>query len=73
MTMILTVYIYSCYSSLGTKTFIVIDPAYSQDLYADEHFLFAGISTFNGDAIDFKKFPKLANVPYYEVTIYPGT
>ncbi|KXJ06339.1 JmjC domain-containing protein C [Exaiptasia diaphana] len=57
---------------LCTKTFLLIDPAYSQDLYADEHFLFPGISKFDGDAIDFAKFPKLANVPYYEVTLHPG-
>ncbi|XP_031554411.1 uncharacterized protein LOC116291382 [Actinia tenebrosa] len=56
----------------GTKTFILIDSKYAEKLYAEEHFLFPGILAFDPEAIDFKSFPKLVEVPYYKVTLYPG-
>lgn len=56
----------------GTKTIILIDSKYSEKLYAEENFLFPGVLAFNPDAIDFTSFPKLMEVPYYKVTLYPG-
>ncbi|EDO44978.1 predicted protein, partial [Nematostella vectensis] len=56
----------------GTKHFILIDSKYSDDVYADDAKLFPGVLPFDPEKIDFKAFPKLAKVPFYEITLYEG-
>lgn len=56
----------------GEKTFILINSSYADSLYADNFLVVPGVLPIDLEKVDLKKFPKFANVPYYEVTLREG-
>lgn len=56
----------------GTKTVYLINSTYSKDLYADTFGIAAGVLTIDPEKLDLETFPKVADVPYYEVTLNKG-
>ena len=56
----------------GTKTVYLINSTYSKELYADQFSIVAGVLSIDPEKLDLETYPKLAVVPYYEVTLNKG-
>ena len=56
----------------GTKTVYLVNSTYSKDLYADQFSIVAGVLSIDPEKLDMETYPKLADVPYYEVTLNKG-
>ncbi|XP_065186743.1 uncharacterized protein LOC135817477 [Sycon ciliatum] len=55
----------------GSKDVVLISPKYSRDVYADEARML-GVSEVNVSAVDFKKYPRIANVRYITAHLKAG-
>lgn len=56
----------------GTKTVYLVNSSYSKELYADQFSIVAGVLSIDPEKLDLETYPKLADVPYYEVTLNKG-
>lgn len=56
----------------GTKKFYLINSTYSKDLNADLYGVVPGVLPIDPEKLDLQKYPTLADVPYYEVTLNKG-
>ncbi|KAL9971353.1 hypothetical protein ACROYT_G023866 [Oculina patagonica] len=56
----------------GTKTVYLINSTYGKELYADQFTIAPGVLSIDPEKLDLETYPKLADVPYYEVTLNKG-
>ncbi|CAB4022524.1 Prostaglandin F synthase [Paramuricea clavata] len=56
----------------GTKKVILFKSSYSENVYADEFNVLPGLSPIDPEKVDLEKFPKFADVMYYESVLNPG-
>lgn len=56
----------------GTKKVFLINSSYSKDLSADQYAVTPGVLPVDPEKLDLQANPKLAHIPYYEVTLNKG-
>lgn len=56
----------------GTKKIYLVNSTYSKDLKADQYAITPGVLPIDPEKLDLKAFPKLGDIPYYEVTLNKG-
>ena len=56
----------------GTKKVYLVNSSYAKELYADQFTVAPGVLSIDPEKLDLEKYPKLADVPYYEVTLNKG-
>lgn len=56
----------------GTKKVFLINSTYSNDLSADQYAVTPGVLPVDPEKLDLQANPKLAHIPYYEVTLNKG-
>ena len=56
----------------GQKKIILFNSSYSENVYADDFDVLPGLSPINVTSVDLKKYPKFADISFYEATLYPG-
>lgn len=56
----------------GRKKVILFNSSFSENVYADDFDVLPGLSPIDPQKVDLKRFPKLADVMYYESVLNPG-
>lgn len=56
----------------GTKEVYLINSSYSKDLYADQYAVVPGVLPVDPEKLDLQAHPKIADIPYYKVTLNKG-
>ena len=56
----------------GTKKVFLVNSTHSKDLYADKFAITPGVLPIDPEKLDLEEYPKIADVPYYEVTLNKG-
>ena len=56
----------------GTKKIYLVNSTYSKDLNADEYAVVPGVLPVDPEKLDLQTFPKIADIPYYELTLNKG-
>lgn len=60
------------YQVKGKKTWLLADHSHSNEAYANDYTLQAGLSPIDPENVDLNKYPKVRDIKFYEVTTKPG-
>lgn len=56
----------------GSKKVYLVNSTYAKELHADQFTIAPGVLSIDPEKLDLEMYPKLADVPYYEVTLNRG-